>query len=182
MLSDHFINYTMDMAKLDGRMQFLNCPIFGSHKYIGEKLGVSDDVASLFCAHFCYAHAKAMLNTVLPFTFTLWQPQRMAANGKCEFYLKLAHSPAASHSEKFVPLVLSWNITRKCNLKCPHCYINATTQEPINELTTDEAKNLIDQICEVSRPLLVLSGGEPLLRQDVYELVRYGAGQQRMPH
>jgi radical SAM protein with 4Fe4S-binding SPASM domain len=175
MLSDHFINYTMDMAKLDGRMQFLNCPIFGSHKYIGEKLGVSDDVASLFCAHFCYAHAKAMLNTVLPFTFTLWQPQRMAANGKCEFYLKLAHSPAASHSEKFVPLVLSWNITRKCNLKCPHCYINATTQEPINELTTDEAKNLIDQICEVSRPLLVLSGGEPLLHQDVYELVRYGA-------
>jgi radical SAM protein with 4Fe4S-binding SPASM domain len=175
MLSDHFINYAMDMAKLDGRMQFLNCPIFGSHKYIGEKLGVSDDVASLFCAHFCYAHAKAMLNTVLPFTFTLWQPQRMATDGKCEFYLKLAHSPAASHSEKFVPLVLSWNITRKCNLKCPHCYINATTQEPINELTTEEAKNLIDQICEVSRPLLVLSGGEPLLRQDVYELVRYGA-------
>jgi len=175
MLSDHFINYAMDMAKLDGRMQFLNCPIFGSHKYISEKLGVSDDVASLFCAHFCYAHAKAMLNTVLPFTFTLWQPQRMAADGKCEFYLKLAHSPAATHSEKFVPLVLSWNITRKCNLKCPHCYINATTQEPINELTTEEAKNLIDQICEVSRPLLVLSGGEPLLRQDVYELVRYGA-------
>jgi radical SAM protein with 4Fe4S-binding SPASM domain len=175
MLSDHFINYAMDMAKLDGRMQFLNCPIFGSHKYIGKKLGVSDDVASLFCSHFCYAHAKAMLNTVLPFTFTLWQPQRMAADGKCEFYLKLAHSPAASHSEKFVPLVLSWNITRKCNLKCPHCYINATTQEPINELTTEEAKNLINQICEVSRPLLVLSGGEPLLRQDVYELVRYGA-------
>jgi len=175
MLSDHFINYAMDMAKLDGRMQFLNCPIFGSHEYIAEKLGVSDAVASLFCAHFCYAHAKAMLNTVLPFTFALWQPQRMATNGKCEFYLKLAHSPTASKSEKFVPLVLSWNITRKCNLKCPHCYINATTQEPINELTTEEAKTLIDQICEVSSPLLILSGGEPLLRQDVYELVRYGA-------
>ena len=175
MLSDHFINYQMDIAKLDGRMQFLNCPIFASHDYIAEKLGVKDDVASLFCTHFCFAHAKAMLNTVLPFTFELWQPQRMATDGKCEFYLKLAHSPTASKPEKFVPLILSWNVTRQCNLKCPHCYINADTKEPINELTTEEAKNLIDQICEVSKPLLVLSGGEPLLRQDLYELVRYGA-------
>jgi radical SAM protein with 4Fe4S-binding SPASM domain len=175
MLSDHFINYTMDLAKLDGRMQFLNCPIFGSHQYIAEKLGISDAVSSLFCTHFCYAHAKAMLNTVLPFTFALWQPQRMATNGKCEFYLKLAYSPTASASETFIPLVVSWNLTRKCNLKCPHCYINATTQQLKNELTTEESKRLIDQICEVSRPLLILSGGEPLLRKDVYELVRYGA-------
>ena len=174
MLSDHFINYTMDLEKLDGRMQFLNCPIFGSHQYMAEKLGISDAVASLFCANFCYAHAKAMLNTVLPFTFALWQPQRMATHGNCEFYLKLAHSPTASASEKFVPLVMSWNLTRKCNLKCPHCYINATPQELRNELSTEEAKNLIDQICEVSRPLLILSGGEPLLRKDVFELVRYG--------
>lgn len=175
MLSDHFINYNMDMAKLDGRMQFLNCPIFGSHSYVAEKLGVSGDVTSLFCAHFCYAHAKAMLNTILPFTFELWKPQRMEKDGKCEFYLRLAYSSAASNTEKFVPLILSWNVTRKCNLKCPHCYINADTQESINELTTGDAKNLIDQICEVSKPLLVLSGGEPLLRSDIYELIRYGA-------
>ena len=174
MLSDHFINYTMNLKKLDGRMQFLNCPIFGSYQYLAEKLGISDAVASLFCANFCYAHAKAMLNTVLPFTFTLWQPQRMAKHGCCEFYLKLAHSPYASNSEKYVPLVMSWNLTRKCNLKCSHCYVNATTQQLENELSTEEAKNLIDQICEVSRPLLILSGGEPLLRKDVFELVRYG--------
>ncbi len=138
MLRDHFIRYTMKMESLDGRMQFFNCPIFGSHDYIVEKLGISDAVASLFCTHFCYAHAKAMLNTVLPFTFTLWHPKRMATDGKCEFYLKLAHSPAASQSEKYVPLVVSWNLTRKCNLKCSHCYINATTQELENELTTEE--------------------------------------------
>jgi radical SAM protein with 4Fe4S-binding SPASM domain len=175
MLSDHFIRYTMSVESLDGRMQFFNCPIFGSHKYIAEKTGVNEMVASLFCRHFCYAHAKAMLNTVLPFTFALWQPQRMATDRKCEFYLKLAYSPTTPKSEKYVPLVVSWNLTRKCNLKCPHCYINATTQELKNELTTEESKNLIDQICEVSRPLLILSGGEPLLRPDVYELVRYGA-------
>ncbi len=175
MLSDHFIRYTMSVESLDGRMQFFNCPIFGSHKYIAEKTGVNEAVASLFCRHFCYAHAKAMLNTVLPFTFALWQPQRMATDGKCEFYLKLAYSPTTPKSEKYVPLVVSWNLTRKCNLKCPHCYINATTQELKNELTTEESKTLINQICEVSRPLLILSGGEPLLRPDVYELVRYGA-------
>jgi len=175
MLSDHFINYMMDMEKLDGHMLFLNCPIFASHNYIRKKLSIKDDVASLFCTHFCFAHAEAMLNTVLPFTFELWQPQRMAIDGKCEFYLKLAHSSDASKPEKFVPLILSWNVTRKCNLKCSHCYINAEPRESINELTTEEAKNLIDQICEVSKPLLILSGGEPLLRQDIYELIRYGA-------
>jgi radical SAM protein with 4Fe4S-binding SPASM domain len=174
MLSDHFINYQMDMAKLGGHMQFLNCPIFGCHKYIAEKLGINDAVATLFCTHFCYAHAKAMLETVLPFTFALLQPQRMATHGQCEFYLKLAHSPKATSSEKFVPLVISWNVTRKCNLKCPHCYITATKEELSNELSAEEAKRLIDQICEVSRPLLILSGGEPLLRKDVFELIRYG--------
>ncbi|MGB9914732.1 MAG: radical SAM protein [Candidatus Bathyarchaeales archaeon] len=175
MLSDHFINYTMNVEQLDGRMQFLNCPIFGVHKRIAEELGLSDEIASLFCTHFCFAHAKAMLNTVLPFTFELWQPKRMATDGMCEFYLKLAYSPAASAAEKHVPLVLSWNFTRRCNLKCSHCYMNATPQELTDELTTEESKRLIDQICEVSRPLLILSGGEPLLRSDVYEIIRYGA-------
>ncbi|MEM3379038.1 MAG: radical SAM protein [Candidatus Bathyarchaeia archaeon] len=176
MLSDHYINYMMSMEQLDGRMQFLNCPIFGSHKRISEESGISSEVASLFCTHFCFAHAKAMLNTVLPFTFELWQPRQIADDGMCEFYLKLAYSPAAAATaEKHVPLVLSWNFTRKCNLKCAHCYINATAQELTDELTTEESKRLIDQICEVSRPLLILSGGEPLLRPDVYEIIRYGA-------
>ena len=66
MLSDHFINYTMDIEKLDGYMEFLNCPIFGGHRYAVEKYGVDDKVSALFCRHFCFAHAKAMLDTVLP--------------------------------------------------------------------------------------------------------------------
>jgi radical SAM protein with 4Fe4S-binding SPASM domain len=175
MLSDHFINYKMNLTKLDGQMQFLNCPIFGSHQYISEKLRINGAVTSLFCSHFCFAHAKAMLNTVLPFTFTLWQPEQMSTHEKCTFHLKLAQSPLAPQTERFVPLVLSWNVTRTCNLKCPHCHINATTKQLKNELTTQEAKALIDQICEVSRPLLILSGGEPLLREDIFELIRYGA-------
>jgi radical SAM protein with 4Fe4S-binding SPASM domain len=174
MLSDHYIKYKMNIDQLDGQMEFLNCPIFGSHKYISDKLGLDDSVSALFCKYFCFSHAKAMLETVLPFPFTLWHPKRMATHGICDFYLKLAYSPNATQDQKFVPLVLSWNITRKCNLKCSHCYINATSNKLKNELTTSEAKNLIDQISEVSRPLLILSGGEPLLRDDVFELIRYG--------
>ena len=60
-------------------------------------------------------------------------------------------------------------------MKCSHCYINATDKKLDNELTTKEAKNLMDQIYQVSRPLLILSGGEPLLRPDIYELIRYGS-------
>ena len=175
MLGDHFINYTMSVKTLDGRMQFMNCPIFGSCKYAQEKQDVNPVVASLFCTHFCFAHAKAMLDTVLPFPFTLWQPKRIATHGHCEYYLKLAYSPVAETKERFVPLVMSWNITRECNLKCSHCYINATDKKLDNELNTQEAKNLIDQIYQVSRPLLILSGGEPLLRPDIFELIKYGS-------
>jgi MoaA/NifB/PqqE/SkfB family radical SAM enzyme len=70
--------------------------------------------------------------------------------------------------------VVSWNVTAKCNLKCAHCYINAGEKKDIDELSTDAAKLLIHQIAEVSKPLLILSGGEPLLRKDIFELIRYG--------
>ncbi len=175
MLSDHFINYTMSTDTLDGHMEFLNCPIFGSHNYTQKKYRVTPEVSSLFCTHFCFAHAKAMLDTVLPFPFTLWQPKRLATHDNCEYYLKLAHSPEAKAPEHFVPLVMSWNVTRECNMKCSHCYINATDKKLENELTTKEAKNLMDQIYQVSAPLLILSGGEPLLRPDIFELITYGS-------
>ena len=175
MLSDHFINMTMDGATLDGNMEFLNCPIHGGHHYAQEKIGVDPKVSTLFCKHFCFAHANAMLDTVLPFPFTLWQPKLMASDGICQYYLKLAYSPKAQKAERFVPLVMSWNVTRECNMKCSHCYINATEKKLQNELTTQEGKALMDQIYEVSRPLLILSGGEPLLRPDIFELIEYGS-------
>jgi radical SAM protein with 4Fe4S-binding SPASM domain len=176
MLSDHYIDYTMSMETLDGHMKFLNCPIFGAHDYISKQLGVDTQEALLFCKYFCFSHAKAMLETVLPFTFELTQPQVMKTHGECDFYLRLGYSPYATTSARFIPLVVSWNLTRKCNLKCSHCYINATSKDLEGELNTEESKKLIDQIAEVSRPLLILSGGEPLLRKDVFDLVRYGTG------
>jgi radical SAM protein with 4Fe4S-binding SPASM domain len=72
-----------------------------------------------------------------------------------------------------LPRIISWNTTFSCNLRCAHCYLNAGRKEE-KELNTNEGKRIIDQIAEVSQPILVLSGGEPLLRQDIYELAEYG--------
>jgi radical SAM protein with 4Fe4S-binding SPASM domain len=174
MLADHWINMAMDGSTLDGKMEFLNCPIHGGHHFAQEKYGVDPKVSTLFCNNFCFAHAKAMLNTVLPFPFTLWQPKLMAKDGICEYYLKLAYSPEAKTQERYIPLVMSYNVTRECNMKCSHCYINATDKKLVNELSTGEAKKVIDQIYQVSSPLLILSGGEPMMRSDIYELIEYG--------
>ena len=73
----------------------------------------------------------------------------------------------------YLPRIISWNMTLRCNLQCPHCYIDASSDVQRKELTTAQGKLLIDQIAEVSRPLMIFSGGEPLLRHDVFELARY---------
>jgi radical SAM protein with 4Fe4S-binding SPASM domain len=173
MLSDHYIEHEMKMTELEGSMCFMNCPIFGSHHYLLERIETGTRTAELFCNHFCVAHAKAMFETVLPFTFEISRPKQMSSYGKCEFHLKLAQASKEIKSQ-FIPLVVSWNVTAKCNLKCAHCYINADEKKNIDELGTDAAKLLIHQIAEVSKPLLILSGGEPLLRKDIFELIRYG--------
>ncbi len=69
------------------------------------------------------------------------------------------------------PLVV-WNVTKACNLKCKHCYINAG-EKASNELTTEEAKVLIDDLANLGTPVLLFSGGEPLLREDIFELAEY---------
>jgi len=78
-----------------------------------------------------------------------------------------------SCSSRYLPKIISWNTTFRCNLRCAHCYINASKKEE-GELNTDEGKKIIDQIAEVSKPILILSGGEPLLRRDIFQLAEYG--------
>jgi radical SAM protein with 4Fe4S-binding SPASM domain len=69
------------------------------------------------------------------------------------------------------PYLVSWNITRRCNLACPHCYIDAS-QTNCQEISTDQAKAVIQSLYLLNQELmLVFSGGEPMLRHDVYELV-----------
>lgn len=71
--------------------------------------------------------------------------------------------------------VVVWNSTRTCNLSCRHCYMSSEAKKYENEMTTEEAKKFIDDLAEFNVPVLLFSGGEPLLRPDFFELATYAA-------
>jgi len=69
--------------------------------------------------------------------------------------------------------VVVWNMTRRCNLKCVHCYAQAKDVEFKNELSTEEGKALIDDLAAFGSPVILFSGGEPTMRKDLPELAAY---------
>ena len=69
--------------------------------------------------------------------------------------------------------MVAWEITRSCNLFCAHCRSSSVADIYKDELSTEECFRLIDGIIEVGRPTLILSGGEPLMRQDVFLIASY---------
>jgi AdoMet-dependent heme synthase len=75
------------------------------------------------------------------------------------------------------PHIVAWESTVACNLACVHCRASAQTNPEPDELTTSEVFGLIDQLAELSRPILVISGGEPLMRPDIFDIAAYGTQQ-----
>ena len=69
--------------------------------------------------------------------------------------------------------VVVWNATKTCNLECVHCYADAETVKFANELTTAEAKAMIEDLAALNVPALLISGGEPFVRPDIFELAAY---------
>lgn len=69
--------------------------------------------------------------------------------------------------------VVVWNVTRRCNLKCVHCYAHAKDLPFEGELSTAEAKRVLDDLSEFGCPVILFSGGEPLMRPDLPELAAY---------
>jgi putative heme d1 biosynthesis radical SAM protein NirJ1 len=69
--------------------------------------------------------------------------------------------------------VVVWNCTKTCNLKCMHCYANSDSKKYEGELSTNEAKALINDFHEFRVPVILFSGGEPLLREDLFELIEH---------
>ena len=69
--------------------------------------------------------------------------------------------------------VVVWNVTRRCNLKCVHCYAHATGEAAKDELSAEEGKVLLDDLAQFGCPVVLFSGGEPLIRQDLVELADY---------
>ncbi|NVM23512.1 MAG: heme b synthase, partial [Desulfobacterales bacterium] len=70
--------------------------------------------------------------------------------------------------------LVAWEVTRNCNLNCIHCRAAATRGPYKDELDTEAGFNLLDRISEVGKPVIILTGGEPLLRPDIFEIARYG--------
>ncbi|NGM80829.1 radical SAM protein [Paenibacillus sp. 7124] len=77
--------------------------------------------------------------------------------------------------------VVVWNMTRACNLSCKHCYANACPAHDPDEMTTEEAKRFIEDLAAFHVPVLLFSGGEPLIRKDIFELISYAAGKGLRP-
>ncbi len=69
--------------------------------------------------------------------------------------------------------VIVWNVTKSCNLNCIHCYANAQTKAYKDAIDTDKAKSIIDDLADFNIPVILFSGGEPLLRKDIVELISY---------
>jgi len=91
------------------------------------------------------------------------KPVSMPANGN-------GQHPAKA---EFKPRLIFWEVTKGCNLRCIHCRATATELSSPTDLPTKKALDIIDQIVTVANPILVLSGGEPLYRADIFQLARY---------
>lgn len=69
--------------------------------------------------------------------------------------------------------VVVWNVGQRCNLRCVHCYSHSKNKEYTGELSTSEGKSLLEDLASFGSPVILFSGGEPLMRPDILELVGY---------
>ncbi|MGN0853217.1 MAG: radical SAM protein, partial [Kiritimatiellia bacterium] len=76
-----------------------------------------------------------------------------------------------------LPRVLAWEVTRRCPLKCRHCRAGAADVLYENELSTGECRRIVDSLAG-GTSLIIWTGGEPMLRSDIVELVRYATGKR----
>jgi heme b synthase len=89
------------------------------------------------------------------------------------------HSGGVRPSKGEAPALrlVAWEVTRNCNLTCMHCRASATNGPYEGELDTQAAYRLLGQIAELGSPIVIMTGGDPLLRPDVFDLAKYGTAQ-----
>jgi len=75
---------------------------------------------------------------------------------------------------RFLPKLIAWEVTRSCNLDCIHCRAAARFGPYPNELTTEECLKFLDDVASFSNPIMILTGGEPMMRDDIWEIAGYG--------
>jgi radical SAM protein len=74
------------------------------------------------------------------------------------------------------PMLVIWEVTQACDLACAHCRASAQSERHPRELTTEQGYRLLDEIRSFGEPLMVFTGGDPLKRPDLYDLIRYSVG------
>lgn len=83
------------------------------------------------------------------------------------------NQPSANINFNDRPFLAIWEVTQACDLACVHCRASAQPDRHPGELTTEEGKNLINQIADLKVPVFVLTGGDPIKRPDLFELIEY---------
>jgi len=78
-------------------------------------------------------------------------------------------------SVNIAPKVVAWESTRACNYACSHCRATAQKQPDPNQLTTQEALHMVDQIAAICKPVFIISGGDPLQRNDIFKIAAYAS-------
>src|SRR5215471_21035588 len=73
------------------------------------------------------------------------------------------------------PYIVIWEVTQACDLSCVHCRASAQPNRNPFELSTEEGKQLIDEVSQMEVPVFVLTGGDPIKRPDLFELIEYAA-------
>jgi len=84
------------------------------------------------------------------------------------------HTPRTSSGDTSTIRLVAWEVTRRCNLSCVHCRAAAEDHVYENELDTQASFRLLDQIRETGTPIVILTGGEPLLRPDIFDIASHG--------
>jgi Fe-coproporphyrin III synthase len=108
--------------------------------------------------------------------------QCLHGRGTVSAVMKHRHAPAGTVPSRYLAFsgmprpVVFWNLTEQCNLSCTHCYSRSgPDRDTKGELTTREALAFIDDLAVMGVPLILFSGGEPLLRHDIWELAEHAA-------
>ena len=106
--------------------------------------------------------------------------QCMHGKGTVSGVMRHRHASPADMPSKYLAFsgmyrpVVFWNLTDRCNLNCIHCYNRSGPGcQAEGELSTDEALDLIDDLAGMGIPLVLFTGGEPLMREDIWELARH---------
>jgi AdoMet-dependent heme synthase len=98
-------------------------------------------------------------------------PDNLAPRAASERALHNAHMGQADFN--LAPFTIAWEVTRACAYACVHCRADAMHTPDPNELNTEEALRLIDRLAEFGSPILVFTGGDPMMRRDLYQLIAY---------